>query len=110
MTSSLNFSESLTEKYRPRTIEDFAGLPKPKKVLAHFAQKPFASAWLFLGPSGIGKTSMALALAVAIPAELHHIPSRKCDLESVEETTLSWTPLPLLQTRFLFLQLTTRLR
>ena len=95
MTSSLNFAASLTEKYRPRTIEDFAGLPKPKKVLAHFAQKPFASAWLFLGPSGIGKTSMALALAVAIPAELHHIPSRKCDLESVEETTRCCWYIPL---------------
>src|SRR2546427_12513477 len=95
MTSSLNLAASLTEKYRPRTIEDFVGLPKPKKVLAHFALKPFASAWLFLGPSGIGKTSMALALTAAIPAELHHIPSRKCDLESLEETTRCCWYIPL---------------
>ncbi len=81
---TLDFPQSLTEKYRPRKLDDFIGLAKPKKVLSAFAARPFASAWLFLGPSGVGKTSMALALAQAIPAELQHIPSRACDLESVE--------------------------
>lgn len=27
---------------------------------------------------------MVLALAQALPAELHHIPSRQCDLESID--------------------------
>src|SRR2546425_11861020 len=95
MTSSLNFSGSLTEKYRPADNRGFLGLPKPKRVLGTFAKKPFSSAWLFLGPPGIGKTSMALALAATIPAEFHHIPSRKCDLESVEETTRCCWYIPL---------------
>ncbi|MCI0722105.1 MAG: AAA family ATPase, partial [Acidobacteria bacterium] len=41
-------------------------------------------AWLFLGESGVGKTTMAQALAAEIGAEVHHIPSRNCDLENVE--------------------------
>src|SRR2546427_12091540 len=82
---NLNFPEMLTEKYRPRRPRDFVGLPRVRPVLTRFLQKPFPSAWLFLGPSGVGKTSMALALAERIPAELQHIPSRQCDLERVEE-------------------------
>ena len=60
-------------------------MTKPKAVLSRFAQRPYPSAWLFLGESGVGKTTMALALASEIGAELHHIPSRNCDLETVEE-------------------------
>jgi replication-associated recombination protein RarA len=82
--SALPFPEPLAEKYRPRNIADFVGLDKPKKILSKLAANPYSSAWLFLGPSGLGKTSIALALADSIPAELHHIPSRKCTLETVE--------------------------
>ena len=61
MQSNLAFPQSLSEKYRPQTIAEFVGLEKPKKILGKFAAKPYASAWLFVGPSGVGKTSMALA-------------------------------------------------
>jgi hypothetical protein len=50
-----------------------------------FATKPFSSAWYFLGPSGLGKTSMALALVAELDAEFHHIPSRICNLETIED-------------------------
>lgn len=75
---------SLTEKYRPRSIDEFAGLEKPKQIMRKLAANPFPSAWLFVGPSGTGKTTMGLALAAAIPAELHHIPSQDCNLENIE--------------------------
>ena len=48
------------------------------------ARNPRESAWLFVGPSGTGKTTMALALAQMVPAELHHIPSQECNLENIE--------------------------
>jgi replication-associated recombination protein RarA len=83
-SAALPFPEPLSEKYRPRTIADFVGLEKPKKILSKLAANPYSSAWLFLGPSGLGKTSIALALAEMIPAEVHHIPSKKCTLENVE--------------------------
>lgn len=81
---SFSFPQALAEKYRPRRIDDFVGLDKPKRLLARFCASPFPSAWLFVGPSGTGKTSMALAMAGQLPAELHHIPSKSCDLATVE--------------------------
>jgi replication-associated recombination protein RarA len=81
------FPASLSEKYRPHSLQDFVGLEKPKKVLAKFAQKPFPNAaFLFVGPSGVGKTSAALALCEMIKGELHHIPSQRCNVETVEDT------------------------
>lgn len=82
--STLEFPVSLTERYRPRSIEQFVGLDKPKRLCAKLAAKPFESAWLFLGPSGTGKTTMALALAEMVPAELHHIPSQECNLATLQ--------------------------
>jgi hypothetical protein len=77
--------QSLVEKYRPRTIDSFAGLDRVKPILAAFAATPYPTAFLFLGPSGTGKTTMALALFEAIGAELIHVPSRKCDLDTVQD-------------------------
>lgn len=78
------FPAALTEKYRPRTIAGFIGLDKAKKLCAKLAIQPFESAWLFVGVSGTGKTTLALALAEMMPAELHHIPSQECNLETIE--------------------------
>ncbi len=84
-TPSFAFPQSLAEKYRPRTIADFIGLEKPKRILAKLAAQPYPSAWLFVGPSGVGKTSMAQALCAQIGGELHHIPSQKCTVEAIEK-------------------------
>lgn len=89
------FPQSLTEKYRPKSIAEFVGLDKPKAIMHKLAGNPFPSAWLFVGPSGTGKTTMALALAAEIPAELHHIPSQDCTLENVERArrTCQYVPM-----------------
>jgi putative ATPase len=79
------FPERLTERYRPKRIADFAGLEKVKTVLSNLVRFPKPSAWLFVGNPGTGKTSMGLALANELRAELHHIPSQKCNAESVED-------------------------
>ncbi len=81
------FPASLSEKYRPHTFDEFVGLDKAKRVLAKFASAPMPNtAFLFVGPSGTGKTSMALALCEAIKGELHHIPSQQCNVSTIEET------------------------
>jgi DNA polymerase III gamma/tau subunit len=85
---SMVFPACLSEKYRPRCLADFVGLEKPKKILSKFADAPFPNtAFLFVGPSGTGKTSIALALCEAIRGELHHIPSQQCTVANVEEVT-----------------------
>lgn len=73
----------LTEKYRPATIEAFLGLDKAKRLCTKLARNPYESAWVFVGASGMGKTTLALALADAMPAELHHIPSQDCNVERI---------------------------
>jgi DNA polymerase III gamma/tau subunit len=76
--SGLAFPASLSEKYRPHSFAEFVGLEKPKKILAKFADAPYPSAWLFIGPSGTGKTSMALAFCEAIRnvvRQCHYIPA-----------------------------------
>ncbi len=73
----------LTQKYKPSKLGDFAGLSRPRAILSRFVADPGASAWLFLGPSGVGKTTTALAVAAQIGGEIHHIPSKSCDLATV---------------------------
>jgi len=79
--------QSLVEKYRPRTLADFAGLRKQKAILGKLAESPWSSAWLLVGDSGTGKTTMALAVAEAMGAEVQHVASRQCDLETVQRVT-----------------------
>lgn len=83
--SALEFPKPLAEKYRPAEIGDFIGLDKVKKILTAFAARPTTSAWVFVGPAGTGKTSMAQALCSAIKGEFHHIPSQKCDAKAIDE-------------------------
>jgi replication-associated recombination protein RarA len=77
--------KSLTEKYKPTKIADFCGLTRPKAVLSAVARSPYESAWLLVGASGLGKTTLALAFCEAIGGELHHVPSKACDLERVND-------------------------
>lgn len=85
----LTFPERLTERYRPETIDAFIGLHKARRIMEAFVKRPYSSAWLFKGDSGLGKTTFGLAVADQINAELHLIPSQKCDVEMVESVTTS---------------------
>lgn len=80
----LEYPQALSEKYCPAAVGEFAGLARPKAIFQKFAAQPYASSWLLLGPSGTGKTTMAVAFARLLGSEIHHIPSRQCDLESVD--------------------------
>jgi len=99
--------ESLVEKYRPRKIEDFIGLEKPKQILTNFVADPMPSSWLFVGASGTGKTAMARVVlelvtqpesthestyeSIFISSDFHHtsyiyyVPAQRCTKEKVEE-------------------------
>jgi replication-associated recombination protein RarA len=82
--ADLGFPASLAEEYRPRLMSDFVGLAKAKRILSKFANAPYSSAWLFLGSSGTGKSSMAIAFCEAVRGELHHIPSQQCSVENID--------------------------
>lgn len=93
-----DFPTPFTEKYRPKTIAEFIGLDKPRKIAHALISKPFSSAWLFVGPSGTGKTTLAQAIAAEMPAELHHIPARQCDLETITKTCAACWYAPRMET------------
>lgn len=91
----LCFPMPLTEKYRPTRIGEFAGLDKVKRILGKFAANPRPMNFRFIGPSGTGKTTMALALASEIAAEVHHIPSQVCNLATLQRVceTCAYVPM-----------------
>ncbi len=89
------FPCALTEKYRPKSLGEFVGLERQRTILTNFAKSPFPTAFLFTGASGTGKTSMALALAAAIPAELHHVPSQEANLTNIERVRMTCQYVPM---------------
>ena len=84
-----DFPQSLTEKYRPAAIADFAGLAAVKDELAGFISKPRNIGLLFVGPAGTGKTSMGIALARAFDGFIHHVPSGRCTVDAIRELAFS---------------------
>jgi replication-associated recombination protein RarA len=80
------FPQPLSEKYRPRTLGEFIGLEKQKKILMNFTKQPCSCAWLFVGPSGTGKSTAAMAMCNELHAEMHKIPSQNCNLQSISDT------------------------
>ena len=81
---NLQFPQSLTEAYKPRSIGEFVGLDKQKAIIEKLIASPRPCGLLFMGPAGTGKTSMAFAYAKAIQAEIHHVPSQDCNLETLQ--------------------------
>lgn len=78
------FPQPLSEKYRPSTIAEFAGLAETKRSLAGYVVNPQDIGLVFCGPAGTGKTSMALAVATETAASVHHIRSGCCTVDAVE--------------------------
>jgi hypothetical protein len=66
-----------------------------------FLKRPYVSAWLFVGPSGTGKTTMTFTVAEALGATqaigggIYHLPARACDLEAITRVVnqCHYTPL-----------------
>ena len=86
---TFDFPRPLSEKYQPKRIAEFSGLAEPKKILAGFAAHPRNCGWLFFGPAGTGKTSMAFALASEIGGYTHHIAAQSCTIEAVRDLAFS---------------------
>ena len=95
MNETFAFPVRLSEKYRPRKVAEFVGLPKAKRVLAKFAANPYPCSFLFFGPPGVGKTSMALAMAEEMGAELLHVGSQHCTVLELEDTLARCAYIPM---------------
>ena len=91
--AGFTFPESLSDKYKPKRVADFMQV-FPRKVMLSLLANPKPSAWYFLGASGLGKTEMALAVANEMPAQVHHVASKECDLERVRRIKLACNYVP----------------
>lgn len=85
----------LVEKYRPTTIESFIGIDDARADAADLVRNPYASSWLFVGASGTGKTTLAQAIGAELGAEIHHIGSQSCTVETVKalRNKLAYAPM-----------------
>jgi len=61
---------SLVERYRPRTLSEVVGQAESVAVLADYASAPYSASFLLFGPSGVGKSSAALALAADLGCDV----------------------------------------
>lgn len=60
-------SQVLSISYRPKTLSQMVGAEKlAKKIRGHFANGREPKAWMFVGPTGSGKTTLAYILATAL--------------------------------------------
>lgn len=57
---------ALCHRHRPRTLADLRGQSFAVSTLADFAASPHPTAFLFAGPTGVGKSSAAAALAAEL--------------------------------------------
>src|SRR4051812_36036957 len=56
------------ERYRPRTLDQVVGQDAAVGRLRAFLKAPHPTGWVFIGETGTGKTSTALALAAGLGA------------------------------------------
>ncbi len=71
---------ALYRKYRPSTFDDFIDQDNVKKILINSIENnKISHAYLFSGPRGIGKTSMAKIFAKAINCECFNEKNDVCD-------------------------------
>ena len=72
--------KALYRTYRPQTFEEMAGQKHVLKTLQNaIKENKIAHAYLFTGPRGTGKTSMAKLLAKALNCESENGPCNECE-------------------------------
>jgi len=72
--------KALYRTYRPQTFEEMAGQKHVLKTLQNaIKENKIAHAYLFTGPRGTGKTSMAKLLAKALNCESESGPCNECE-------------------------------
>jgi replication-associated recombination protein RarA len=85
---------SLVDELRPRKIEDFIGLARPKAILGALLKRPRSVACLLVGPPGVGKTAISQAFSEQLGATTWEIPAQECTADRLRDLCfhLSFVP------------------
>ncbi|MCZ6689876.1 MAG: AAA family ATPase [Planctomycetota bacterium] len=92
----------LIDKYRPTDLDGVIGQGPTVDALRSFLVSPHSAAFLFAGPTGTGKSSAALALAIELGVDvgqhefggLHRIPAGEQDADAVRTLARDMTLMP----------------
>ena len=92
-TPTIAFPVRLSEKYRPRKVAEFVGLPKAKRVLSKFVAAPYPRAFLFFGPPGWARLRRRLrwpkrwarSFIIVVPQLFHQQPFAPHRIENLQE-------------------------
>src|SRR3989441_4353163 len=92
-TPTIAFPVRLSEKYRPRKVAEFVGLPKAKRVLSKFVAAPYPCAFLFFGPPGWARLRRRLrwpkrwarSFIIVVPQLFHQQPFAPHRIENLQE-------------------------
>ena len=77
---------ALTRKYRPRTFEDIVSQEHVSSTLRNaIDQNRLSHAYLFTGPRGVGKTTMARVLARLVNGVSEDVDGEDCDSPQTEQ-------------------------
>lgn len=74
---------TLYEKYKPRKIQDFIGIPRVKAAVMDFLSEPYSAAFLFVGPPGLGKSSLAWFMAEYLNVKPIHLAGAEINWEAL---------------------------
>jgi len=104
MICSNHTHQRLLEKYRPKRLDEVRGQAEAVGCLQAFLSAPTSASFLFHGPTGVGKTAAAWALAYELgcPEDepelggVYAIPSGRQDGKAVEELLRAMRLRPLL--------------
>lgn len=71
--------QQLSLSARPRTLDGLVGFEKTtKRIRGHMASGRVVKAWLFYGPKGVGKTTLAKILAISYQCEHQKVFGNPC--------------------------------
>ena len=76
---------TLTEKYRPMTIDAMVLPDKIRRIVGRIVAEPQADALFLCGKKGTGKTTLAYLVAGALKAQVVAIGSQKCTVDRIND-------------------------